>query len=39
MPDLYSRTPDKTLEGYVDFFLRGLGIERNAGPIRQERAS
>jgi AcrR family transcriptional regulator len=39
MPDLYSRTPDKTLEGYVDFFLRGLGIERNAGTIRQERAS
>jgi AcrR family transcriptional regulator len=39
MPDVYNKTVDKTVEGYVDFFLRGLGVEKTAGTIRQERAS
>ena len=38
-PGAYPKEPDKTLEGYVDFFLRGLGVEKHAAGIRQEKAS
>jgi AcrR family transcriptional regulator len=38
MPGVYTRTRDKTLEGYVDFFLRGLGVGKQGG-LRQERVS
>lgn len=39
MAEVYTKSPEKTLEGYVDFFLRGMGIEKNAGTLRQEKAS
>jgi hypothetical protein len=38
-PGAYPKEPDKTLEGYVDFFLRGLGVEKHSAGLRQERAS
>jgi len=34
MAQVYTRSPEKTLEGYVDFFLRGIGVEKNAGTLR-----
>ncbi len=37
MPDMYARKPQKTLEGYVDFLLQGIGVEKQA--LRQEKAS
>jgi len=39
MPEVYTKTPEKTLEGYVDFLLRGLGVEKSSATVRQERAS
>ena len=38
-PSAYPKGPDKTLEGYVDFFLRGLGVEKQTAGLRQEKAS
>lgn len=38
MPDVYTRSPEKTLEGYVDFFLHGMGVGRKSAVVR-ERAS
>lgn len=34
MADLYPRSQEKTLEGYVDFFLSGMGVQKNAGVAR-----
>jgi AcrR family transcriptional regulator len=33
-PDLFTKGQEKSLEGYVDFFLRGMGVEKNAGNLR-----
>ena len=33
-PSTYRKNAEKTLEGYVDFFLRGIGVEKNAGNLR-----
>jgi hypothetical protein len=33
-PGSYAKSPEKTLEGYVDFFLRGIGVEKHAGTLR-----
>ena len=33
-PASYAKSPEKTLEGYVDFFLRGIGVEKQAGTLR-----
>ena len=32
--DLYTKGQEKSLEGYVDFFLRGIGVEKHAGTLR-----
>ena len=34
MPAVYTKSPDKTLEAYVDFFLRGIGVEKHVGSLR-----
>ena len=33
-PSSYAKNPEKSLEGYVDFFLRGIGVEKHAGTLR-----
>lgn len=33
-PSSYSKSPEKTLEGYVEFLLRGIGVEKSAGTLR-----
>ena len=33
-PASYPKGAEKTLEGYVDFFLRGIGVEKSAGNLR-----
>jgi hypothetical protein len=33
-PATYSKSPEKTLEGYVEFLLRGIGVEKSAGTLR-----
>ncbi len=34
MPAAYPKSPEKALEGYVEFFLRGVGVEKNAANLR-----
>ena len=33
-PASYAKSPEKTLEGYVDFLLRGIGVEKQVGTLR-----
>jgi len=39
MPQAYTKSLEKTLEGYVDFFLRGMGVDKHPAGLRQEKAS